>query len=175
MRKTKEFVILIVIFVALVVSTELVFGYWPKNDTGGQPKVKDLRDYLLQPPASVYAEYGWNEDTFRLYNMVANKELGQGHEPRIKALEDNVAKLLIEVNDLKKQVSEATVLPTLDDGEAVDTNVPQKSTEMEGGSKLRGGDPGIDTLPDLGKRTENRYPEYESRCPGPTDSNEVAE
>lgn len=161
MRKTKELIVVIAVLAALIALVGLV-------------QAKDLRDYLWQPPGSVYAEYGWDEDTFRFYNMVANKELGQGHEPRIKALENKVAKLLIEVNELKNRVSEAAVLPTMDEREAVDTKVPSEFTVGEGGiGSIASGEPGRNTLPNA-RRTENKYPVYESRFPKPTDANEVA-
>ena len=115
MRRIKELILVLVILAAMVALIGYAHG-------------KDLRDFLLQPPASVYQEYDYSEDTFRLYNMVATKELGQSHEARIKALENNMGKLRIEVNELKKQVSEAATLSTLDEREVIDTNIPPKPT-----------------------------------------------
>ncbi len=65
-------------------------------------KSKDLRDFMLQPPNSVYREYRYSEETFLFYNIIAAQEASQLNAQKIKVLEELVKKLEKLVEDLER-------------------------------------------------------------------------
>lgn len=94
MRSKIYSVLMVVVVVAIVGSITM-------GDVTAQPKPKDLRDFLIQPPNSIYQEYGYSEETLFLYNILTLKEVCQsyavkiqGSEARIKSLEEQVAELV---------------------------------------------------------------------------------
>jgi len=74
----------VVVLILLVLATSIVFGVGVK---------KDLRDFLLQPPNNIYAEYGYSEETLIFYNLIKLREACMEYEARLKALEQQVAEL----------------------------------------------------------------------------------
>ncbi len=87
MKRSKEVTIIVVLLVVAVLTCKMAFG------ANGVQRPKDLRDFLAQPPNSVYQVYGYSEETFLLYNIIAVMEASQKQELRIKALEKQVAEL----------------------------------------------------------------------------------
>ncbi len=75
--------------VCILLAMGIFFAWTP---VFGIPEpVKMLRDFLFQPPNSVYQQYGYSEETFLFYNIIANKE--------------NTGKLGADIVELKKQVA----------------------------------------------------------------------
>jgi hypothetical protein len=81
----------IVVFIVLVMVT-VIFAV-QHSDLPQPPR--NLRDFLWQTPNSVYQEFGYSEETFLYWNVVALKERYEKQEARIAALEGKVAELEI--------------------------------------------------------------------------------
>ncbi len=116
MKKGKEVIIIVVILVVTVLLCNLAFGI---NEI---QKPKDLRDFLSQPPNSIYQIYGYSEETFLLYNIIALREACQSYELRIKALETQVAELKVMLLEQKKIQFSASVDLDKDGIKVVDPN-----------------------------------------------------
>ena len=91
--KKREIAIIVALLVLLVIGGKLAFGV----NEAQQPK--DLRDFLVQPPNSVYQAYGYSEETQLLYNLIDLRAICINQEARIKALELQVAEL-VEIVEL---------------------------------------------------------------------------
>ena len=86
--KKREVAIIVVLLALVVILCNVAFGV---NEVQ-QPK--PLRDFLVQPPNSVYQTYGYSEETLLLYNLIDLKVTNNQQEARIKALEIQVTALM---------------------------------------------------------------------------------
>jgi len=66
------------------------------------PVKKDLRDFLLPVPNRIYQEYGYSEETLRLYSIGALIEMCLDYKTRIKVLETEVAVLREQVQAISE-------------------------------------------------------------------------
>ncbi len=107
--KTKKLGIMLIVLLVVVVG--LVFAQEPVKET-----VKDLRDKLFQPPPSTYEEYGWSDDTLRLYNLAALRSICENHELRIlkvEKLESRILALEVQVAELTVKTATETLIEDL--------------------------------------------------------------
>ncbi len=58
--------------------------------------IKDLRDFLWQPPDKIYRDYGYNENTLVLFNIACLVKISKDYEKRIVILEKQL--LVTDVN-----------------------------------------------------------------------------
>ncbi len=66
-----------------------------------QPQpIKDLRDFLLQPPDKIYRDYGYNENTLVLFNIARLIEVSKDYEKRIAVLEKQLTVTDVNVVDV---------------------------------------------------------------------------
>ena len=97
MTKIKEIALVTVILTIMAVLVTISFAQSPQPVTRPQP-IKDLRDFLLQPPDKIYRDYGYNENTLVLFNIARLVEISRVYEKRIAVLEKQL--LVIDVNDV---------------------------------------------------------------------------
>lgn len=100
--KRRYIEVALVVVILLTLTSGRVFG----------EEVRPLRDFMFQPPNSIYAKYGYSEDTFRFYNFIHLKDICQIFEAQIKALRAEIDELKEQVAELKKPVK---VLPLVSD------------------------------------------------------------
>ena len=94
----------LLIVIICLVSVVSVFAGWEYT----QPikPVVDLIEYLIPVPRAVLNNYGHTDRTVVLWNLGRLKEVCQGYEVRIKALEDRIAELMIVADEMVIDVND---------------------------------------------------------------------